>query len=77
MQSAVELEKSTLATWVPALILPAPEQFGELLLELNKPGDALEAFESSMMATPNRFNGLYGAARAAEQAKRKCTTQNL
>src|SRR5712692_7087236 len=35
MRSAVDLEESTLATWVPAPILPAPEQLGDLLLELN------------------------------------------
>ncbi len=67
MQTAVDLEKSTLATWVPAPVLPAAEQLGDLLLELNRPQGALAAFESSMRATPNRFNELYGAARAAER----------
>jgi tetratricopeptide (TPR) repeat protein len=68
MQSAVDLEQATLATWVPAPILPAPEQLGDLLLELNRPQEALAAFETSMTVTPNRFNGLYGAGRAAELA---------
>jgi tetratricopeptide (TPR) repeat protein len=66
MRSAVDLEQSTLATWVPAPILPANEQLGDLLLELNRPPEALEAFEASMTVTPNRFNGLYGAGHAAE-----------
>ena len=68
MRSAVDLEQSTLATWVPAPILPATEQLGDLLLELNRPPEALEAFEASMTVTPNRFNGLYGAGHAAELA---------
>jgi tetratricopeptide (TPR) repeat protein len=68
MRSAVDLEQSTLATWVPAPVLPAAEQLGDLLLNLQRPADALAAFESSMTATPNRFNGLYGAAVAAERA---------
>jgi len=68
MQTAVDLEKSTLATWVPAPLLPSQEQLGDLFLELNQPQEARAAFESSMVATPNRFNGLYGAARAAERS---------
>jgi len=68
MRSAVDLEQSTLATWVPAPILPASEQLGDLLLELSKPKQALESLEASMTVTPNRFNGLYEAGRAAELA---------
>lgn len=68
MRSAVELEQSTLATWVPAPVIPAREQLGDLLLELGRLQEALEAFETSMSVTPNRFNGLYGAGRAAELA---------
>lgn len=68
MRSAVALEKSTLAVWFPAPIAPASEQLGELLLELNRPEEALAAFEISMTATPNRFNGLFGAGHAAEMA---------
>jgi len=67
MQTAVDLEKSTLATWVVAPVLPAQEQLGDLFIELSRHQEALAAFEASMVATPNRFNGLYGAARAAER----------
>ena len=38
----------------------------DLLLEMNRPAEALEEFEKSMKVDPNRFNGLYGAGRAAE-----------
>jgi tetratricopeptide (TPR) repeat protein len=52
----------------PGAILPAREQLGELLLELKQPQAALQEFETSLRSAPNRFNGLYGAARAARLA---------
>ena len=50
----------------PGSILPAREQLGELLLEIKQPAAALREFETSFKSTPQRFNGLYGAARAAQ-----------
>lgn len=52
----------------PGAVLPAREQLGDLLLELGKPREALAAYEASLAAAPKRFNGLAGAARAAELA---------
>jgi tetratricopeptide (TPR) repeat protein len=52
----------------PGAVLPAREQVGELLLELKQPKAALQEFETSLRSAPNRFNGLYGAARAARLA---------
>jgi hypothetical protein len=52
----------------PGPILPARELLGELLLLVGEPQAALEAFERSQRAEPNRFKGLYGAARAAAAA---------
>lgn len=52
----------------PGSILPAREQLGELLLELKQPAAALQEFETSLRNARNRFNGLYGAARAARLA---------
>jgi hypothetical protein len=67
MQAAADLEDSTEKHPVtPGPIFPAREMLGELLLELNNPAQALAAFETSMQREPNRFNGLYGAARSAE-----------
>ena len=53
----------------PGAILPAREQLGELLLELKQPSAALQEFETSLRSAPERFNGLYGAARAATLAQ--------
>ncbi len=38
-----------------------------MLLQLNKPAEALEAYEGDLKTHPNRFNGLYGAGVAAER----------
>ena len=35
------------------------------MLELKQPAAALQEFEVSFRSTPNRFNGVYGAAQAA------------
>ena len=42
------------------------ELLGELLIERGEPAKALREFETSLRAEPNRFRGLYGAAKAAE-----------
>lgn len=67
MRSAADLEDSTEKHPVtPGSVLPARELLGDLLLELNRPAEALSEYERSLAISPNRFNGLYGAARAAE-----------
>jgi hypothetical protein len=50
---------------------PAREMLADMLLEMNRPQEALAEFEVSLKTDPNRFNGLYGAARAAELAQQK------
>ena len=49
--------------------LPAREMLADMLMELNRPQEALAEYEKSLKTDPNRFNGLYGAARAAELAQ--------
>ncbi len=69
MRAAAELDDATDKHPVtPGAILPAREQLGELLLELKQPMEALQHFETSLRSAPNRFNGVYGAARAAKLA---------
>lgn len=48
--------------------LPAQEVLGDLLLEAKRPQEALVEYQTDLKQNPNRFNSLYGAARAAEQA---------
>jgi tetratricopeptide (TPR) repeat protein len=48
--------------------IPAREMLADMLLEVNRPQEALAEYESALKIDPNRFNGLAGAARAAEVA---------
>ena len=48
--------------------LPAREMLADMLLEMGRVQEALAEYEKSAKTDPNRFNGLYGAARAAELA---------
>src|SRR5437868_1964969 len=46
--------------------LPAREMLGDMLMELNRPKEALVEYKVALTLSPNRLNGLYGAGRAAE-----------
>ena len=72
LRAAADLDDATDKHPVtPGALLPAREQLADLLLELKQPAAALQEFEVSFRSTPNRFNGLYGAARAANLAGNK------
>ena len=82
MRSAADMEdKSEKSAVTPGRIVPARELLGEMLLEMNRPADALQAFETSEKHDPNRFRGIYGAAKAAmlagDQAKAKSYYERL
>ena len=69
MQTAADAEdKSEKHIVTPGRLLPARELLGEMLLELNRPADALKEFEMSHVREPGRFRGYYGAAVAAEKS---------
>jgi tetratricopeptide (TPR) repeat protein len=53
---------------VPGPVISARELLGEMLLESDRPQQALEAFEADLRNEPSRFWSLYGAAQAAERA---------
>ena len=48
--------------------IPAREMLADMLLEFHEPQRALVEYQTSLAHSPNRFNGLYGAGRAAEAA---------
>ncbi len=48
--------------------IPAREMLADLLLEAKRPQQALVEYQTDLKLNPNRFNALYGAAQAAEQA---------
>jgi predicted Zn-dependent protease len=66
MRSAADLEDTSEKHAVtPGRLVPARELLGEMLLEMNRPAEALKEFEANEKHDPNRFRGIYGAARAA------------
>ena len=69
MKQATKLESKTSKHPVtPGEVLPADELLGDMLLALNNPAEALEAYEINLKERPGRFNGIYGAAIAAKQS---------
>ncbi len=82
MRESAEMENNTAKHPVtPCEVLPARELLGDMLLAMNKPKEALEAYELDLETHPNRFNGIYGAAmashRAGEQDKTKLYFERL
>ncbi|MFZ0638738.1 MAG: hypothetical protein WA020_07040 [Candidatus Acidiferrales bacterium] len=51
---------------VDSLSTPAREMLGDMLLEMKNPAEALVEYKAALVESPNRFDGLYGAAQAAE-----------
>jgi tetratricopeptide (TPR) repeat protein len=51
--------------------LPARETLADMLMDLQRPEQALVEYEIALRTDPNRFNGLYGAAQAAELIQQK------
>ncbi len=67
MQSAADLEATTEKHPVtPGEVLPARELLGDMLMALGQHERALTEYEAALDRSPNRFNSLYGAGRAAE-----------
>ena len=48
--------------------IPAREMLADILLDSGKPQEALVEYKQSLTLSPNRFNGLFNAGRAAEAA---------
>jgi len=69
MNLAADMEDKTEKHPVtPGEVIPARELLGDMLLQMNKPDKALEAYEADLKKHPNRFNGLYGAGLSAEKS---------
>lgn len=67
MQEAANLEdKTEKHPMTPGEVLPASELLGDMLLAMNQPSEALQAYEKNLKRNPYRFNGIYGAAMAAK-----------
>ena len=69
MREAARREDATEKDAVtPGPLAPARELLGDMLLELNRPREALAEYRATLGKEPNRFRTLYGAMRAASLA---------
>jgi tetratricopeptide (TPR) repeat protein len=72
MTKAADMEDGTEKHPVtPGEVIPARELLGDMLLEMNKPALAFEAYKSVLKTHPNRLNGLYGAGISAYKSGNK------
>ncbi len=58
------------------LSTPVRELLGDLLMEIKQPGEALKEYQAALKEAPNRFDSLYGAARAAGGAGKAVKSRN-
>ena len=66
MREAAAREDATEKSAVtPGPLAPAHELLGDMLLDLERPADALAEYRESLTREPNRYRSLYGASRAA------------
>jgi predicted Zn-dependent protease len=69
LRTAADREDSTETDPVmPGHLISARELLADLLMEMNEPAQALQAFEAALKMEPSRFWTLFGAARAADRA---------
>jgi tetratricopeptide (TPR) repeat protein len=59
----------------PLPVKPVNEQVGEMLIDLRRPKEAMEAFELSLKRNPKRALSLLGLARAARAARDAATAE--
>ena len=66
MRDAAAHEDATEKSAVtPGPLAPARELLGDMLMDLNRPAEALAEYRATLTREPNRFRTLYGAMRAA------------
>ena len=66
LRNAAEREDATdKAAVAPGSLKPARESLAEMLVELNRPGEALDEFEKVLAKEPKRLRAIYGAGHAA------------
>jgi len=66
--AAVKEENTQKHPVTPCEVIPARELLGDMLLQMNKPEEALTTYEQDLKKHPNRFNALYGAGLAAQRS---------
>jgi tetratricopeptide (TPR) repeat protein len=64
------------AKGVDSVTMPAREMLGDLMMELKKPSDAMQAYKTVLVEAPNRFDALLGAAQASLAAGETHSARN-
>jgi tetratricopeptide (TPR) repeat protein len=78
VRSATELDRTVEKHPVtPGALLPANEALGDLLMALDRPAEAVQAYKTSDEIWPGRFSTLLGAARAAKAAGDEAVARDL
>jgi Tfp pilus assembly protein PilF len=66
LRKAADAEDATDKSAIsPGPLAPARELLGEMLLEMNRPADALKEFETTLKKEPNRFRATHYAGKSA------------
>lgn len=68
LRSMVQFERDHPMYYADILPRPIGEMLGDMLLQMNRPADALAAYKEALQLAPNRFDSVVGASRAAELA---------
>ena len=68
LRSMVAFERDHPMYYADILPRPTGEMLGDMLLQMNKPAEALIAYQASLKLAPNRLDSLLGASRAANLA---------
>lgn len=65
LREAVKFEQAHPIYYPDVLPRPSSEMLGDVLLLMNSPGEALDAYKAALSTAPNRLNSLIGAREAA------------
>ena len=77
LRKAADAEDATDKSAIsPGPLVPARELLGEMLLAVDRPGDALTELETTLRKEPNRFRATYLAARAASLSGKSDVARN-
>jgi tetratricopeptide (TPR) repeat protein len=71
LREACEIEDAPGVSWLrpdSGTPIPSRELLGELLLDLNRPQEAVQEFERALRAVPGRLRSVHGLARATARA---------
>lgn len=71
LRSIAQYERDHPMYYADILPRPTGEILGDMLLEMGKPREALDAYKAALHLAPNRFDSLIGAKNAAEQLGNK------